>query len=189
MSIFCPNCGSEMADDAKFCTNCGTANIAPSEPAPAVEAEPAAESASAVEPSYEEPTVAAYFEEAPASEPVVESAPQYNYQQNVYEQPQESKALSIVALICGILAIPMCCCGWLGIIVAIAAIVCGIISLINKKGGKGMAVAGIICGGLGLILSVIMTIASVSSAEALKNVDPSNIDSIYEMLEEYGIDM
>lgn len=73
---------------------------------------------------------------------------QYNPNMNASE---EKKGLSIAALICGILSIT-CCCGW-GLLLGLAGIIMGIIG--KKKGGRGMAIAGIVCGSIGVIVNII----------------------------------
>ncbi|MBQ9443365.1 MAG: DUF4190 domain-containing protein [Lachnospiraceae bacterium] len=69
--------------------------------------------------------------------------------------------MGITSLVCGILGLLCsCCCGFFGFIFPIVAIVCGILS-INKhedKDAKGMAIAGIICGGIGILIVIISLI-------------------------------
>ena len=62
-------------------------------------------------------------------------------------------------MVLGILAIPTCCCGLLGGPLAIAALVTGIVSLrkIRRQPevwkGDGMAIAGIVTGGIAILLA------------------------------------
>ena len=72
-----------------------------------------------------------------------------------------SNGLAIAAMICGIGAIPTtCCCSLLSLPLAIAACVLGGIALSKVKaqpqayGGKGMALAGLICGVVGILMSI-----------------------------------
>ena len=66
------------------------------------------------------------------------------------------KILGIVSLVTGILSL-LCCCIWgLSIVCAIAAIVTGIISLKKSSVAKGLAIAGIACGGVGLVIAICM---------------------------------
>ena len=68
-----------------------------------------------------------------------------------------SSGMSIGSLVCGILSLlGSCWCCGLSLIVAIVAIVLGIIG--KKKGGRGMAIAGIITGAIALVISVIYVI-------------------------------
>ena len=76
--------------------------------------------------------------------------------------PQMSNGLAIAALVCGILAIPTtCCCSILSLPLGIAACIMGGLAMSKAKaqpavyGGKGMALGGLICG----IVSIIMAIA------------------------------
>ncbi len=67
--------------------------------------------------------------------------------------------LAITSMVLGILAIPTCCCGVLGGPLAIAALVTGILAMMkirNQPGvykGNGMAVAGIVTAGIGILLA------------------------------------
>ena len=77
-----------------------------------------------------------------------------------------NKTLAIVSLVLGILAIVIgCCFTWLGIILGIAAIVCGVLA--NKQGKTGLATAGIICGAVGLVFAIIWLILGAVMGAAL----------------------
>lgn len=70
----------------------------------------------------------------------------------------ESKGLAIASMVCGIAADVLMCCGIFGGILALllgaVALVLGI--MYKKKGGtSGMALAGIICGSIGLVVGVL----------------------------------
>ena len=68
-------------------------------------------------------------------------------------------ALSIVSLVCGILALITC---WLAVLLGIPAVICGHLSLKKIKhsptpiAGKGMAMAGLICGYIGLLIWLLL---------------------------------
>ncbi len=72
-------------------------------------------------------------------------------------EPQGSKALSIVSLCLGIAALISCCC-CLSPVCGIGAIVTGIISKKKNLPGGGMALAGIICGAVGIVAYIVLTI-------------------------------
>jgi hypothetical protein len=63
-------------------------------------------------------------------------------------------------MVLGILGIPSCCCGFLGMPLSVAALVLGIVSTRKIKNepqawkGGGMAVAGIVTGGIGILLAL-----------------------------------
>lgn len=101
---------------------------------------------------------------------------------NPYVQPPmgpRTHGLAVASMICGILAIiPGCCCGLFGMPLSAAAVVMGIISIsqINSNarmgvqlGGKGMAIAGLACGGVAIAGDVVGMMFNVGS-EVLKSM-------------------
>jgi len=78
--------------------------------------------------------------------------------------------LAIASMVCGILAIvPGCCCGLFGIPLSLAALIMGIISIsqINASagqlGGKGMAIAGTVCGGVAIAMDIAAVFLNITS--------------------------
>ncbi|WP_051688809.1 zinc ribbon domain-containing protein [Butyrivibrio sp. AE2032] len=167
---FCPNCGAENIDGAKFCGNCGGALAAaqPAQPVyqPVQEAQPA-------QPVYQPVQEAQPVQ--PVYQPVQEAQPvQPDYQQPipiqpvqpVYAQPivppvsnrpktnslcKTGFILSLVGLAC------------IGLTCPIGLILCviGLFSSSKKKeGGKGLAIAGII---ISSIIIVSMTFYFITS--------------------------
>lgn len=65
---------------------------------------------------------------------------------------------AIASLVCGILSLLCCCLDLFSPILAIAAIVLGVITLCFKYDGKGMAIAGIATGGVALVFRIIILI-------------------------------
>lgn len=87
-------------------------------------------------------------------------------------QPQESKGVSIASMVLGIFSLTFgCCITYIGIATAIAGIVTGIISLKNKKPGKGMAVAGVIMSSVALVFLVFCIIFVLTSDTYREMVD------------------
>jgi len=91
-------------------------------------------------------------------------------------QGPKSSGLAIASLVTGILSLfPGCCCGFIGIPLALVALVMGIISIsqINASGGqiggKGMAIAGTVLGGVAVAVDILAIIFNVSS-EAMKSM-------------------
>ena len=78
---------------------------------------------------------------------------------------------SIASLICGIISMVCCICSCANLPLCIAAIVLGIITLTKHYDGKGMAIAGLITGGLGLILGLVMLGGYLSDGEIRNSVD------------------
>ena len=183
MSKFCPLCGAEIDENAKFCTACGSAIV--NEAAETVTETVTETAEEAVESVVEPVTEAAPVYSAPVtSDPVINA---YSYSNNTTAsvEPQGSKVLAIIAMICGILSL-LCCCwfGVIGIIFSIVAIVLGAISLGKKNPGKGMAITAVITGGLALILSIIIAAGSAEIANQL--VNNPEFSSYMEQLEQYG---
>ena len=95
-----------------------------------------------------------------------------------------SPVLGIISLVTGILTfVPGCCCGLIGIPMALVAIGTGIAGIVmanqGKASGKGMAIAGVICAAVYLAFLVCMIILQVSGAidpnfiqERLKEMQP-----------------
>jgi hypothetical protein len=70
--------------------------------------------------------------------------------------------LAITSLVLGIISLPLHFCCYLGWPVGIAAIVCGIISVVrigkepNRYAGKGLAWGGMIAAGLGFLMIILV---------------------------------
>jgi len=78
-----------------------------------------------------------------------------------------SPIASIISLIAGVLTfVPGCCCGLVGIPFALIAVVTGVVALVlakqGKASGQGMAIAGIVCGSIYLLLLVVAVILNIS---------------------------
>jgi hypothetical protein len=87
--------------------------------------------------------------------------PQVGYQVPGYgmgPNPTSANALGIVSLVLGILSIPLSCCSFFGLVMPIPAIVCGVMGIRKASQGqannKGLAIAGLICGCVGLVISL-----------------------------------
>lgn len=93
----------------------------------------------------------------------VESTPGYEAPSN-----EGSKVFAIISLVCGILSVICCCTGWVGIVLSVAAIVLGILSFNKQEDARGMAIAGIVCGAVGVVLALVIVImgAAFSAADA-----------------------
>ena len=96
-------------------------------------------------------------------------APQYQsspYQSSPYSyqaeplQTQGGSGLAIGSMVCGILSIVFCCGSWISWILSVVAIVLGAVSISKGRRGKGMAMAGIITGAVGIVLSILILIVA-----------------------------
>ena len=111
-----------------------------------------------------DPTPGNTYEQIPPQAPYQQYAP----------YPEQKKGFSIAALVLGIISIVgLCCC--IGVFTAPFALIFGIVALAKKQGGKGMAITGIVLGGLTLLM-VIAT--AVSMAPLLKNMDQISQDLV-----------
>lgn len=91
------------------------------------------------------------------------------YQQSAPAAPQDkASGMAIASMICGILSI-LCCCAWyISLILAGVAIVLGIVNNTKHMGGKGMAIAGIVTGSVGIVLVVaflLLMVLGMTSSE------------------------
>jgi hypothetical protein len=84
---------------------------------------------------------------------------------DTYAEGGGNIGFAIASMICGILSMLCCICGCMNLPLSIAAIVLGVITITKHYDGKGMAIAGLITGGLGLVLGVIMTGVGMTDEE------------------------
>ena len=82
--------------------------------------------------------------------------------QNNTNMPQESKGLAIAYMVLGIVSLVFFCFPYLCIPCGIVGLILGGISIATKKGGKGMAIAGLVCSILGIVIYVILAIIGAS---------------------------
>lgn len=191
--IFCAQCGSEISATAKFCSNCGAKveqapagidqpeneNVAAA--APNVYADGLYSGSDNASP-YEKITDAEEIK--PESVPVQEEI-HINYGQpdntgnpSVYasanqqyysadKKENEGKGgnigIAIASLVCGILAIICCCATTFSLLLSVASIVLGVITIVKKYDGKGMAIAGIATGGVAIVLTVLAFVSLFAS--------------------------
>lgn len=101
------------------------------------------------------------FEQNPFSSSNNPSQPSYQ------AKPQGgSNALAIVALVFGILSLTVGCCCWTHIPFGLTAVICGALGMkkASETGtGKGMALAGLICGGIALVLYTILALIGIAA--------------------------
>ena len=171
--MYCKNCGSQINDNANVCGYCGT----PVHTQNGFSNNQQQNNTASGQQVYGEPT--------PSYSGSTQNTNYQNFGQNMnqgyngqqyqnngypnqnqgYGAPQPSNmdgrstGFAIASMILGIVAILMMCCVpsfWLKTIVAVLGLVFGIISLQNKNNaGRGMAIAGIICSGIAMVVYVI----------------------------------
>ena len=103
--------------------------------------------------------------------------PQYQqpvYQQPMYQQPmmpqepKKSAGLAIASMVLGICGLVISCCiPYVTFVMTLLAVILGGVSLAKQMGGKGMAIAGLVCGIIGLIPAVIVLATAASFVSLL----------------------
>ena len=89
------------------------------------------------------------------------------------QQPQKKvNGVAIAALVAGVLGliIALFVNGWVGLVISVVAIVLGAIGMKKAKetnSGKGLAVAGLVCGIVSTAICVIVIIAAFACASAI----------------------
>ena len=193
----CSSCGFEF-EGGKFCPQCGAkveeavAEAVVEAAAPVVEAaaEPVVEAVQAAEPVVEaaaEPVVEAAATAAGAEAGTMPVYTDYSSYDNA-EEKKGINTLGLVAMILGIVSLVAIICGccigtsnvvftvlkfiliFARIIMSIVAIILGIAGMKKRPDQKGMAIAGLVLGIIGLLLgglSLILTIIGLVSKAAL----------------------
>lgn len=90
--------------------------------------------------------------------------------------PGPSSGLAIGALVAGVVALLMFWCAFVGVPVGIAAVVLGVVALNKVKagtgGGRGLALAGVITGGVAILVSVVLVVAAIATGNADFSTSP-----------------
>ena len=87
----------------------------------------------------------------------------YSAEPNTMKEGGGNIGFAIASMVCGILSLLCCCLDLFSPILAIAAIVLGVITLCFKYDGKGMAIAGIATGGVALVFRIIILIIAFAT--------------------------
>lgn len=99
----------------------------------------------------------------------------------VVDSGNRSSVFAVISLVCGILALLCSCCGWLSITVSVAAVVLGILSLNRQEPDRGLAIAGIVCGGVGLLIAVLILIFATAASNVL---NPEQVEDVIERIQD-----
>lgn len=150
---FCKNCGAQVPDDVKFCTNCGN-TLEPqmpamnsSEPTPA---DNQTQPNVVQQPTYQQPN---YSQSPFAQQPAVDP-----------NMAQKTNGLAIAGFVISIVSMVCCCCGPLGILALIFSIVGFTQIKNNNQKGKGLAIAGIVISGIVVALWLISQILTMTGS-------------------------
>lgn len=96
----------------------------------------------------------------------------------VVEEPKKDrKGFCIASMVLGIIALVLFCVWYLSIPCAILAVIFGILGIKSK--GKGMAIAGLVTGSIGLVVSVLIIIFLVIFGVAVGISDSLDWDDTY----------
>jgi len=90
---------------------------------------------------------------------------------------------AIAGLVLGILAIFFSFLGFIGIIIAIVGLILAILGLQNIKKyeqkGRGIAIAGIVCNSIAILLAIVLTVVGVFVFLNMDSSELNNIGMIY----------
>lgn len=179
--VYCGQCGSANPDTFKFCSNCGAKLEQAQEESVSFEKEgqPVFSGGEPAAPVYEKVDAEVVSEgKVPVQEEIninygagdgTYSSGGFNTQTPQYYSSSDSSntgmshtngniGFAIASMVCGILSIVCCCLSTLSLVLGIAAVVLGILSINGKYEGKGMAIAGVVTGGIGIAFWVIFII-------------------------------
>jgi hypothetical protein len=79
-----------------------------------------------------------------------------DFNEFVEVEPKPKKnGWAIASLVCGIVS--LCCCNPM-YMVSLAAVITGIVGLMGNKGSKGMAITGIVLGGVAVLVGIVLDI-------------------------------
>ena len=156
--MFCSKCGKEIADNSQVCGYCGT---------------PVTARTSYGQQNTQNTQQSVYGEPKPSytgqSQNQSYSYQNGQYQNTGYGAPQNmdggATGLGIASMVLGIVSLLLSCCAstwWLTLLAAVLSIVFGILSIQKNSGGKGMAIAGIICSIISLVIGIIVLIVGAA---------------------------
>lgn len=150
--MICTKCGHNNVDEALFCEECGNRLGAGAGPQPG----PAQQPYAAPQQPYAAP------QQPYAQQPYV----QQDMGQQPYMAPQPEKkgvGFAVTSMVCGIVSLVLSCCvPYVPFILALIGVVLGGVSLYGRRGGKGMAIAGLVTSIISLVPAVFMIIVGAS---------------------------
>jgi len=164
--INCKACGSENNAVNTFCMNCGERIEKPAEHPEAIERADAEVVAST--PWYNESSADGNSQPNPYANTGTKSAyqapPTYVSDEGGAVKTGSS-GLAIASLVCGIVSL-VCC--YLGFFVSIGGLITGIMSLVKKQSGRGMAIAGIVTSAISFLFwgFIILAVVAFSAMES-----------------------
>ena len=94
--------------------------------------------------------------------------------------PRKGSGFAVTSLVLGIVGLVFICCIFgFSLLIAMAGLAFGIISLIQNRKGTGMAVAGTVLNGITLVISVLMLTVVILFNVGLKSMKAPGVDVFY----------
>lgn len=123
------------------------------------------------QPPYTQPPVQPNYTQPPYNQPPMPPTAQPPYGQPPYApyyspipQPPKKKSngMAIASMLCGIASLLICCCAGLSPLLGGLAILFALLSRKDDDRFSGMALTGLICGGIGVVLGILLLVAAVN---------------------------
>lgn len=97
---------------------------------------------------------------------------------------QESGTIGfgVASLVLGIVSLVLCCCSRLSGVLGVLAVIFGIIHIAKHLPKKGLGIAGIITGAIGLIMGIVITVLSLSMINSIENGEMTD-EKLFETME------
>ena len=152
--MFCRNCGKELPEGTAVCPECGEVLMPAASSGQGGNTQTGEGQNSGNSYTYDSQTGNYTY-----------GTPNQGYQyggENPYNpDSQKGNGVAIASLICGIFGLITCCCNpIINLPLSIAALVCGILGI--KSQNKGMAIAGIVLGSVGILLGIIVAVGFIA---------------------------
>ena len=106
----------------------------------------------------------------------------YGYQPYGNNYNQQGKGVAIASMVCGIVSLCLCCCFYyVSLPAAIVGLILGIVSLKKNYAGRGMAIAGVVTSSITIFLAILMMVGCSALYSRLLNEMTNSIynDSFY----------
>lgn len=109
---------------------------------------------------------------------------QQNFAQMESRSTEQPSGFAIAGLVCGILSI-VCCCAWyISGILGILGLIFSIRVLTEKLPGRSLAIAGVICAGIGVVLAVVMMVFVFLASHTFSSMSTEELRTFIRSLEE-----
>lgn len=151
--MYCGKCGKENKEEAMFCSNCGASlgNV----PAPSIPVK--GDESSETRKHINKESVGEKASTDNNSGNVNNITISMGESKHSHSSSGNGEGLAIASMILGIVALVVSCCFYyVSLPCAIISVVLAAVSLKGKRGGRGMAIAGLVCAIISLVPAMIM---------------------------------